>query len=69
MEPGDVDEHFRLGVFRFVGGGLGFVAPKRGMWEKGVDYELGDLRVVGNKITFSGKGNRKMSGVVLVGLG
>ena len=23
------------------------MVPKRGMWEKGVDYELGDLRVVG----------------------
>jgi hypothetical protein len=36
---------------------------------EGVDYELGDLRVVENKIAYSGKGNRKMTGSVLVGLG
>jgi hypothetical protein len=40
-----------------------------GMWEKGVDYEPGDLRVVENKITYSGKGNKKMTGLLLVGLG
>ena len=24
---------------------VGFCGPRKGMWEKGVDYELGDLRV------------------------
>jgi hypothetical protein len=42
-----------------VGGGLGLWSQKGGC--EGVDYELGDLRVVGNKIAFSRKGNRKMN--------
>jgi hypothetical protein len=36
---------------------------------EGVDYELGDLRVVDNRVAFSGKGNMKLSGSVLAGLG
>jgi hypothetical protein len=36
---------------------------------EGVDYELGDLRVVDSRVTYSGRWNEKMRGLLPTDLG
>ena len=38
------------------------------IWKNAIDYELGDLRVVNNKLVYSERGNRKMTELHLAGL-
>lgn len=38
------------------------------IWKCGIDYELGDLRIVNNKLVYSERGNRKMTKLQLADL-